>query len=153
MDIIFDIDGTLFNVEHRVHFVKEPEYDQEKFEAEIKNDSQIPEMVDLLLILAEKKYNRIIFCTGRREKTRKDTQLQINSLTNDLLVKRPCLKFPIYMRKNNDLRPDSEVQSDLYRQMIKDGFNPKLVFEDRESVVKMWREKGLRCLQCAPGNF
>jgi hypothetical protein len=28
-----------------------------------------------------------------------------------------------------------------------------LVVEDRTRVVQMWREEGLVCLQCAPGEF
>ena len=27
------------------------------------------------------------------------------------------------------------------------------VFDDRDKVVKMWREIGLTCMQVAPGNF
>ncbi|MFL2801403.1 MAG: hypothetical protein ACJ0DD_01390 [Paracoccaceae bacterium] len=53
----------------------------------------------------------------------------------------------------NYFRPDPEVKSDLYDQMIIDGFKPIIVFDDRASVVNMWRSRGLRCLQCAPGNF
>jgi hypothetical protein len=29
----------------------------------------------------------------------------------------------------------------------------KGVFDDRNQVVKMWREKGLTCFQVAEGNF
>jgi hypothetical protein len=28
-----------------------------------------------------------------------------------------------------------------------------IVVEDRNRVVQMWREEGLVCLQCAPGEF
>ena len=27
------------------------------------------------------------------------------------------------------------------------------VFDDRDKVVKMWRDNGLTCMQVAPGNF
>ena len=27
------------------------------------------------------------------------------------------------------------------------------VFDDRDKVVKMWRDSGLTCMQVAPGNF
>ena len=153
MDIIFDIDGTLMNVEHRVHFVNGPKYDQKNFEAAIKNDIPFPEMIALFHILAEKKGNRIIFCTGRREKTREETQLQIDKITENVLLENSRLRFPIYMRANGDHRPDPDVKSDLFEKMLADGFNPTLIFEDRASVVKMWRSRGLRCLQVAEGNF
>ena len=48
---------------------------------------------------------------------------------------------------------DPVIKSDLYDQILEDGFKPTIVFEDRESVVKMWRGRGLRCLQVAEGNF
>ena len=141
------------NLQHRVHFVSGASYDRQNFEAGIKDDIPIPEMVSLFHILAEKEGNRIVFCTGRREKTRKDTQLQIDKLVQGISYQRSRLEFPIYMRADGDNRSDPEVKSDLYDQMILDGFNPILVFEDRASVVEMWRNRGLRCLQCAPGNF
>ena len=56
-------------------------------------------------------------------------------------------KINLYMRSENDYRPDHEVKSALLDQMRIDGFDPKLVFDDRASVVKMWRVRGLRCLQ------
>ena len=141
------------NLQHRVHFVSGSSYDRHNFEAGIKDDIPIPEMVSLFHILAEKEGNRIVFCTGRREKTRKDTQLQIDKLVQGISYQRSRSEFPIYMRADGDNRSDPEVKSDLYDQMILDGFNPILVFEDRASVVEMWRNRGLRCLQCAPGNF
>ena len=27
------------------------------------------------------------------------------------------------------------------------------IFDDRDKVVKMWREEGLTCMQVAPGDF
>ena len=141
------------NLQHRVHFVSGSSYDRHNFEAGIKDDIPIPEMVSLFHILAEKEGNRIVFCTGRREKTRRDTQLQIDKLVQGISYQRSRSEFPIYMRADGDNRSDPEVKSDLYDQIILDGFNPILVFEDRASVVEMWRNRGLRCLQCAPGNF
>ena len=141
------------NLQHRVHFVSGSSYDRHNFEAGIKDDIPIPEMVSLFHILAEKEGNRIVFCTGRREKTRKDTQLQIDKLVQGISSQHSRSVFPIYMRADGDNRSDPEVKSDLYDQIILDGYNPILVFEDRASVVEMWRNRGLRCLQCAPGNF
>ena len=33
------------------------------------------------------------------------------------------------------------------------GFRPLFAVEDRNSVVKMWRDLGLTCMQVAEGNF
>jgi len=59
----------------------------------------------------------------------------------------------LYMRPEGERKEDSEVKRDLLVQIRADGYNPVLVFEDRDRVVDMWREEGLRCLQVAPGNF
>jgi hypothetical protein len=57
------------------------------------------------------------------------------------------------MRKKGDYRDDSIVKKELLDQIRKDGYNPLLAFDDRDRVVKAWRECGIRCLQVAEGNF
>jgi hypothetical protein len=57
------------------------------------------------------------------------------------------------MRPEGERREDCEVKRELLAQIRADGYNPVMVFEDRDRVVAMWREEGLRCLQVAPGNF
>ena len=44
------------------------------------------------------------------------------------------------MRKNRDYRPDTIVKKEMYDQMLVDGYKPTLVFDDRPSVLRMWRE-------------
>ena len=51
------------------------------------------------------------------------------------------------MRPQGDFRKDFMVKRDLYKRMIFDGFNPALVFEDKITVVEMWKEMGLKCLR------
>ena len=51
------------------------------------------------------------------------------------------------MRPKGDFRKDFMVKRDLYKKMIVDGFNPVIVFEDKITVVDMWKEMGLRCLR------
>ena len=45
------------------------------------------------------------------------------------------------------------LKSGMLDRMIEDGYQPRLVFDDRTSVVNMWRERGLRAVQVAPGDF
>jgi len=56
------------------------------------------------------------------------------------------------MRKAGDNRKDSIVKYEILQELIKEYYI-EYVFDDRDQVVKMWREAGLRCLQVAPGNF
>lgn len=59
----------------------------------------------------------------------------------------------LYMRKNGDKRKDYVVKKELYETHIKETYEVLFVLEDRDQVVKMWRDLGLTCLQVAYGNF
>jgi phosphoserine phosphatase len=50
------------------------------------------------------------------------------------------------------MRKDSIVKYEILQEIVKEYFIP-FVFDDRDQVVRMWREAGLRCLQVASGNF
>ena len=156
VDIIFDIDGTLMNIEHRVHFLQKEPKDWKSFNQNMINDTPILEMSELLKALIRGGSTRIIFCSGRNESYRKVSERQITDIFDNELgdfLPTSDTKLNLYMRNKNDYRPDNEVKSALLDQMRIDGFDPKIVFDDRASVVKMWRGRGLRCLQVAEGNF
>lgn len=59
----------------------------------------------------------------------------------------------LMMRKEGDYRRDSIVKQEIYEQHIKDKYVVEFVLDDRSSVVKTWRELGLKCLQVQEGNF
>lgn len=62
--------------------------------------------------------------------------------------------FQLFMRPEYDRRPDTEVKSEIYVNKIKPFYNIIAVWDDRDSVVTMWRERhGLDCFQVQPGNF
>ena len=54
------------------------------------------------------------------------------------------MPYEIEFWQGNEFRLNKR---DLYKKMIVDGFNPVLVFEDKITVVDMWKEMGLRCLR------
>ena len=57
------------------------------------------------------------------------------------------------MRSTKDNRPDDIVKKELLDKMREEGYNPILVFDDRDSVVKMWRENGIPTFQVNYGDF
>lgn len=59
----------------------------------------------------------------------------------------------LLMREAGDMRPDDIVKAELYDQHIAGRFNVRFVLDDRDRVVAMWRRRGLKCLQVAPGAF
>ena len=82
----------------------------------------------------------IIILTGRQERFSKITKewLSDNNVIYDL----------IYMRKDNDNSKDSKVKKTIYEKYIRDNFNIEFILDDRNQVVKMWREElGIKCFQ------
>jgi predicted kinase len=59
----------------------------------------------------------------------------------------------LFMRATGDKRPDSIVKQELFDTHIRHRYNVIAVFDDRNSVVKMWRDMGLTCFQVAEGDF
>ena len=145
--VIVDIDGTLAMVGDRIKYLQQDKKDWDKFYEACYEDEPINEMVDLVQRLKYAKY-KILYVTGRRESVRGKTldwfkdKTNINVDSSDLL-----------MRKDNDYRHDTVIKPELLKEK---GVNFKqiaFVLEDRNSMVKMWRELGVKCLQVAEGDF
>ena len=176
MDIIFDVDGTLMDIEHRRHFVQGNKKDWKSFNANMKYDRPFDDIAKLMISLI-KGGNDIIICSGRNERHRDITFKQItNILSGARMLKHDywehwyeygtinacCTKryrvhlrpIPIYMRADDDYRPDHEVKLDLLTQMREeDCRDPEMAIDDRKCVVDMWRANGVRCLQVCEGDF
>lgn len=147
MDFIFDIDGTLADCSHRIHFVREKPKNYRKFMSLLNEDTVVAPVKEVLDSLAFGDGNRIIFCTGRDEHYRAVT----GKWLRDNLIE--VTDATLYMRPRGDYRPDVDVKRDLLARIRADGFDPKMVFEDRSRVVDMWRKEGLICAQVAPGDY
>jgi phosphoglycolate phosphatase-like HAD superfamily hydrolase len=145
---IFDIDGTLSNPAHRLHHVTGEKKDWPAFFGACGDDAPIPHMIELADRLSE--HDDIVFVTGRSDDTRDTTLLW---LKDQLPVLQWDAGEDLFMRKAGDHRADTIVKSELMDAVIAAGWTPIMVFEDRASVVTMWRERGIPCCQVAPGDF
>lgn len=138
---IIDIDGTLADCRHRLHYVlpgSRPNW--EAFFGCMGDDTVIDPVRKVVTALAT--MNRVVLCSGRPENYRNVTEqwLDDNGISYDRL----------YMRPANDTRPDHVVKRQILAGIIEDGYEPFVVIDDRNSVVEMWRDEGLVCLQAAP---
>lgn len=86
----------------------------------------------------------MIFVSGRSEYCRKDTEIWLMEYFN--------IPTNLLMRKSDDNRKDSYVKYDILQDLAK-AYNICYVIDDRDQVVKMWRDSGIRCLQVAEGAF
>lgn len=139
--IIVDIDGTL------AHMTDRSPYDYTKVSTDV---------VDPIVAGIVRKYaqrdpntdfpdNYIIIVSGRmgpicEAETRQ--WLQDNHIPYDEL----------YMRQVDQI-PDTDVKKEIYDKYIKPRYNVRFVLDDRDRVVKMWRELGLKVLQVGEGDF
>lgn len=88
----------------------------------------------------------LILISGREEKDR--------AVTEAWLKKHKITHYKaLYLRETGDYRNDYVIKKALYEQHIKGKYWVLFVLEDRDQVVRMWRDQGLTCLQVAYGNF
>jgi len=142
--IVFDIDGTLADCRHRQHHVHGKRKNWPAFNREMVNDTPHDDIIWLMEIFVELDMV-VVIASGRGEENRKETE--------EWLAKHVPFHHKLYMRKAKDSRKDSIVKREILDEIRKDFGEPFMVFDDRNQVVDMWREAGIRCLQVAPGDF
>ena len=155
--VIFDLDGTLADCKHRLHHIEQRPKDWPAFFEAMVDDAPKEELAWLFrairnskaptrsVLETEAQFPVPVICTGRPDNYREATQAW--------LLRHSLLPRSLYMRSEGDYREDDIVKRELLAQIIRDGYDPVLVIEDRNRVVNMWRDEGLTCLQCAPGDF
>jgi phosphoglycolate phosphatase-like HAD superfamily hydrolase len=143
--IVCDLDGTLCDISHRTHWVQVPSGVRKNWDAffsEVPNDTPNQAVLDLLYMVSE--YSRVIFCSGRPERCRTDTEAW--------LKQHLFTKYELWMREDGDFRRDDIVKQEILDKYI-DKDRVKFVLDDRNQVVDMWRRNGLHCFQVAEGDF
>ena len=135
--IICDLDGTisLFTEEMR------SPYDASKCEHDLLNEP----VADVINTYFNKGY-KILFVSGREDRYREQTEKFLKKHF-------PDLTYSLYMRKTGDMRKDTIIKKEIYVDNIWLNCFVKFVLDDRNSVVRNWREMGLSCFQVAEGMF
>ena len=133
--VIVDCDGTIC-----LHQGRNP-YDLSKVSTDKPNDP----LIDLIRILSGSI--DIIFFSGREgtEQCRKDTAKWLNDNVG--------ISYKLYMRSEKDYRSDEIIKEELYNKYIKDKYYCIAIFDDRDRVIKKWREMGLLACQVYYGDF
>lgn len=137
--VIFDIDGTLSDATHRLHHITNGHRNWDAFFGSMGEDPCHEPIRDLVFTMGRDR-NHILLCSGRPDDYR--------AVTEAWLSEHDIPYDALYMRPAGDTRADYIVKAQLLAGMREDGYEPWLVIDDRPSVVAMWREQGLTCLQC-----
>ena len=147
--IIFDVDGTLANGDHREHLYGGREaYTWDAYVSASIDDTPHEQIQWLNHIMAEQPNVYIIVLTARSESGREVTikWLEKHNIIYDELILKPEDDGINGMK-------DYDFKERTLKELIDRNLTPFMVFEDRNSVVEMWRRNGIKCLQVQPGDF
>ena len=146
--VIFDLDGTLANIDARRKLATKPngKLDWDVFfdPSNIKLDVPNEPVVKMAELFAENGFNIVIF-SGRTNKTEHTTRswLTHNRVPFHKLVMRDDVRHFV---------PDTTLKKQFLNEHV-DINDVFLVVDDRQQVVDMWRSLGLTVFQVAEGNF
>jgi FMN phosphatase YigB (HAD superfamily) len=139
MFIVFDLDGTLCKIDHRLHFIQGRKKNFDAFYDACGDDAPNTPIINIFRDLMAG--NQVQIWSGRSDRVRLQTEqwLQRHEISPGHLTR---------MRKAGDYTPDHELKrSWLENQRQNNGPVPTVIFDDRQRVVDMWREEGLTCCQ------
>ena len=164
--IIFDLDGTLANIDSRRDISMKPngKLDWDVFAAPnsiLALDKPNAPVIKMAQMFKADGFKIVIF-SGRNDRGFDATVQWLNDfkVPFDLLVMRPDKfkdkSWPI--ADGNPATPDMRFMPDeILKKVMLDTFvdinDVFLVVDDRDKVVKMWRDLGLNTFQVAPGDF
>ena len=131
---IFDVDGTLANVDPYIHYVRGSNRDYDAFhEASIDALPNI-EVLEMLNNAAQDKH-AILIVTSRKEKWR--------GLTSMWLAKNNARSHALFMRADDDNRADYETKKDILDKINK-HWNVVHAVDDNPNVITLWLDHGIK---------
>lgn len=133
--ILVDIDGTVALRQDR------GPYDMTRVGEDLPNE---PVLVAVRAMHAAGHI--VIFCSGRTEEARMQTEMWLAANYRGPIE-------ALFMRADGDNRADWLVKAEIFDREIRDSYHVTCVFDDRTTVVSMWRSLGLTVFQVADGDF
>jgi hypothetical protein len=139
--VVFDLDGTIADITHRLHFVQTPKPRWDKFFAECINDKPNKWCHDLAACMAATGH-QIVVVSARSRIVLNETEEWFKKYWSDVPHQLNLI------RAVNDTSPDHGIKQ---AWLDSSGLKDRILFvvDDRTRVVEMWRSNGLTCLQCA----
>lgn len=132
---IVDIDGTVATM------IDRSPYDWKR----VGEDGPVQTVLDMVYALEEQGYI-ILFTSGRDGSCVEETvEWILRHYVGD--------NWRLEMREANDNRPDWIIKAEIFDREYRDKYNVRMVIDDRDQVVRMWRQLGLTVAQVAPGDF
>lgn len=144
--VVFDLDGTLADIRHRLRYIKNDPVDWEGFFRACVDDTVIePNLKVLKNLIRGNAGFLIVILSGRNDMVQDETVMWLNHnrIPFDFLLMRP----------DGDRRPDEVLKKEMAENFGLNPFNTLGIFDDRKRVVDMWRREGFHVWHVADGNF
>lgn len=134
--VIVDLDGTVAKMAGRSPY----EWNR------VGEDSPVEDVFVMVRAMQDAGHS-ILFTSGRDGSCREITETWLDQHYGEDRV------WGLFMRKAGDQRADWIVKAEIFDNEIRNKWNIRAVFDDRQQVVDMWRKLGLTVAQVAPGDF
>ena len=136
---IFDVDGTLVNVDPILNILLNQDRSSDSFKQnydDFHKESISCEPHKDVVDMAIKARNDfdIIIVTARKEKYR--------NLTSRWLKNNNVIHDALFMRQNDDYREDYAVKKDILEH-VKVYWDVKHAVDDNPSIIELWEENGI----------
>ena len=132
---VLDIDATLSDARHRLHFIEKRPKDWDSFFAQGKHDAPLEEGRTVAASLA--RGHEIVYLTGRPERIRRDTEQWLKQHG-----------FPpgrLLMRSNTDRRPSATMKLEKLRRLATER-KVAILVDDDLTVVRGAEKAGFPVL-------
>jgi hypothetical protein len=130
---IYDVDGTLANVDPYLHYVRGSNKDYDAFHKASIDALPNYDVVQMLNDTVADGHH-VLIVTSRKEKWR--------GLTSMWLAINNIRSHSLFMRADDDHRPDYEVKKDILDKINKQ-WDVLHAVDDNPSVIRLWEENSI----------
>ena len=130
---IYDVDGTLANVDPFLHHVRNGNKDYDAFHYSSIDALPNINVIEMLNNSVSDGHS-ILVVTSRKEKYR--------GLTSMWLAKNNIRSHGLFMRADDDNRPDYEAKKDMLDKITK-LWDVTHAVDDNPNVIKLWEDNGI----------
>ena len=145
--IICDIDGTLAHMNGR------SPYDYTKVSEDTLDEVVANWLKDVAWfdLNVENKPTEILIVSGRDDTCREDTLAWLDK--HRIPYSKLLMRDSTRVKEDGNKVADTIIKKEIFDEFIRDKYNVLYVLDDRNQVVRMWRDMGLKVLQVADGDF
>lgn len=142
--VLCDLDGTLADITHRLHYIKDGKKDWPGFFRACVDDVPITSTIAVV---------NSLYCAGLPVFITSGRSDEVMKQTAEWLDRHEIMHSRLLMRRAGDYRADDVIKREWLTSGLILRESVLCAFDDRQRVVDMWRSEGITCFQVADGDF